>query len=111
MTDSSELPELQKTDTGAQTGATDTGAYKSKLQKLLELRVTDRTGATGSTPVGGAAVSARYYWSGELGATDTAPRAPRLTATGATGAATSAHHRIKYRTNNNWNYRCSINSR
>ena len=88
MTDSSELPELQKTDTGAQTGATDTGAYKSKLQKLLELRVTDRPGATGSTvkPLWGATdttgavrnrywscaqqilepTSNRYYWSCKL---------------------------------------------
>jgi len=38
--------------TTATAGATDTGAYESKLQKLLELRATDR----------GAAVSDRYYW-------------------------------------------------
>jgi len=47
----SQILELQTTDTGAHhAGATDTGAYKSKLQKLLELRVTDRPGgAKGST--------------------------------------------------------------
>ena len=36
--------------TTATAGATDTGAYESKLQKLLELRVTDCPGgAKGST--------------------------------------------------------------
>ena len=44
-----QILELQTTDTGAQAGATDTGAYESKLQKLLELRVTDHPGAKGLT--------------------------------------------------------------
>ena len=42
--------ELQTTDTtGAQAGATDTGAYESKLQKLLELQLEPQSEAIAST--------------------------------------------------------------